>query len=226
MLQFDLLTIFPKMFDGYFDESIIKRAKKNKLVQIKVHDLRRWTNDKHKTVDDRPYGGGPGMILKTEPIYRALKNIIPEHPKLGLKKKSKIQNLKSKIIMLDPAGKQFDQPMAEKFAKLKRIVLLCGRYEGFDHRVTKFADEKISIGNYVLTGGEVPAMVLVDAITRLVPGVVGKKESLLEETFVRKGYIEYPQYTRPEDFMGLKVPKILLSGDHGAIVKWRQKHTK
>lgn len=219
MLQFDILTIFPKMFDCYFNESIIERAKKKGLIKIKIHNIRDWARDKHHTVDDRPYGGGPGMILKVEPIYRALRALKIKN------KKSKIRN-KKLVIILDPAGKQFDQRMAEKFAKLKRIVLLCGRYEGFDHRVTQFVDEKISIGNYVLTGGELPVMVIADAVTRLVPGVVGKKESLLEETFAKKGYVEYPQYTRPENFINFKVPKILLSGDHKKIAEWKQKHAK
>lgn len=225
MLQFDILTIFPGMFDCYFSESIISRAQKKQLIKIKIHNLRNWTTDKHQTVDDRPYGGGPGMILKVEPIYRALKSIIPEHPKFKLKK-TKIRNQKSKIVMLDPTGKQFNQRMAEKYSKLKRIVLICGRYEGFDARVAKFVDEKISIGNYILTGGELPAMVIVDACARLVPGVIGKKEALLEETFVKNGYVEYPQYTRPENFRGMKVPKILLSGDPKKIAEWRQKHAK
>jgi tRNA (guanine37-N1)-methyltransferase len=220
MFQFDILTIFPEMFDCYFNESIIKRAQKKKLIKIRIHNIRRWAYDKHHTVDGRPYGGGPGMILKVEPIYYALKS-------LGvLKIKNKKQKAKTKIVMLDPSGKQFDQQLAQKFSKLKRLVLLCGRYEGFDYRITKFVDERISIGRYVLTGGELPAMVIVDVISRLIPGVIGKKESLLEETFVKKGYIEYPQYTRPENFMGYKVPRVLLSGNHKKIAEWRKKHAK
>lgn len=247
-MRFDIITIFPSLFDSFFHESLIAKAQKKGIIDIRVHNLRGWAKDKHKTVDDRPYGGGPGMILKVEPIYRALKAIVPKHPKLQPGKKFE-------IVMLDPAGKQFNQSMAEKFSKLNRLVLLCGRYEGFDHRVTKFVDERISIGPYVLSGGEVPAMVLIEAVSRFVPGFVGKPESLKEETFCKpKGaargfvprlsgrqaaalqyFVEYPQYTRPEIFKYkatsnkykiLRVPKVLLSGDHNKIEEWRKKHSK
>jgi len=211
MLRFDIITIFSKIFDCYFNESIIKRAQQKKLVKIDVHDLRKWTKDKHRTVDDRPYGGGPGMILKVEPIYRALRAFKARKGQKG-----------TKILMFDPAGEEFNQKMAEKLSRYRRIILLCGRYEGFDARVEKLVDEKISIGKYVLTGGEVPAMVVVDAVTRLVPGVVGRAESLVEETFAKKDFIEYPQYTRPPEFIGWKVPKVLLSGDHKKIEEWRK----
>lgn len=219
MLQFDILTIFPKMFFCYFNESIIARAQKKKLVRIKIHNLRDYTRDKHRTVDDKPYGGGPGMILKVEPIYRALQEIT----------KKKIE--KQAIIMLDPAGKIFNQQQALRLSKLNRIILLCGRYEGFDYRVTKFVDKRISIGSYVLAGGELPAMVIVETVTRLIPGVLGKKEALAEETFAKKGYIEYPQYTRPEIFVinkrkKLRVPKVLLSGNHKKIFEWRKRHAR
>jgi len=208
-MYIDILTIFPQIFDSYFSESIIKRAKKKGLLNIKVHNIRDFARDRHKTVDDRPYGGGPGMILKVEPIYRCLKSI--------RRKK------KSKVIILTPGGKTFDQRVAKNLSKLDQLILICGRYEGFDERVNKFVDMQISIGDYILTGGEIPAMVIVDAITRLIPGVLGNKESIKDETFSKdKNYIEYPQYTRPENFKTIKVPKVLLSGHHKEIKKWRE----
>jgi tRNA (guanine37-N1)-methyltransferase len=222
-MQFDIITIFPHIFDSYLDESILRRAQKKKLIKIKIHDLRDYTQDKRKTVDDRPYGGGPGMLLKAEPIYKALQS---------LKSKSKIFNLKSKIILLDPAGKKFDQRMAKRLSKLNRLILICGRYEGFDERVKKFTDESVSIGDYVLSGGELPAMVIIEAISRQLPGVIGHEHALDEETFSQdKNYIEYPQYTRPEVFKTknskkLSVPKILLSGDHKKIGEWRKGNKK
>ncbi len=218
---FDIITIFPEIFEAYFNTGMIGCAKKKKLAKINLHNLRDYTTDKHRSVDDRPYGGGPGMILKIEPIYKALKKI----------KKIKGQ----KIIMMDPAGKKFDQNMARKYSKLDNIVFLCGRYEGFDKRVEKFIDEKVSVGDYVLTGGELPAMTIIDAVTRLIPGVLNKEESLFEETHNKKGYVEYPQYTRPEVFRikniesrikELKVPKVLLSGNHKKISEFRQKKSK
>jgi tRNA (guanine37-N1)-methyltransferase len=204
MIKFEIITIFPEVFENYFNTSIIKRAKEKGLIEIKVHNLRKWAKDKHKTVDDRVYGGGPGMILKADVIYRAVKSL----------ERSKNIKKRSKTILLTPAGKQFNQKIAQRCAKLKRIILICGRYEGVDARVEKFVDEKISIGPYVLTGGELPAMVIVDAVTRLIPGVI-KKESLEEESFSFKKdklgighwdlgfYYEYPQYTRPAVLKGL-----------------------
>jgi tRNA (guanine37-N1)-methyltransferase len=236
MIKFEIITIFPEVFENYFNTSIIKRAKEKGLIEIKVHNLRKWAKDKHKTVDDRVYGGGPGMILKADVIYRAVKSL----------ERSKNIKKGSKTILLTPAGKQFNQKIARRYAKLKRIILICGRYEGVDARVEKFVDEKISIGPYVLTGGELPAMVIVDAVTRLIPGVI-KKESLEEESFSFKKdklgighwdlgfYYEYPQYTRPavlkiRDKSGqikvLKVPKVLLSGNHQKIKEWREKRIK
>lgn len=222
-MQFDILTIFPEMFPGYLDRSIIGRAQKKKLVKIRLHNFRDQAADKHKVVDDSSYGGGPGMVLKVEPIYRCLQKI------------TRVKKKKRKIVLLSPQGKTFDQPMARRFSKLDQIVLICGRYEGFDERVRKLVDEQVSVGDYVLTGGELPAMTIVDAVTRLVPGVVGQESSLAEETFMKKGYIEYPQYTRPEEFKCerrgkksevLKVPKVLLSGDHRKIGEWRKKQAK
>lgn len=215
-MRFDIISIFPKAFDCYFNESIIKRAQKKGLIKINIHNLRDYTVDKHKTVDDKPYGGGPGMIFKIEPIYKAVNDL-----------KRKAKNEKRKIILLSAKGKKFDQQMAKRMAKLERLILICGRYEGIDERVAKcIADEEVSVGEYILTGGEIPAMIIVDAVSRLLPGVLGKKESLSQESFFQKGYLEYPQYTRPENFKGWKVPKVLLSGDHKKIEEWRIKNSK
>lgn len=207
-MKVDIITLFPKMFKGPFEEGIIKRAQEKKLVEIKIHDLRDWTVDRHKTVDDRPFGGGTGMILMIKPIYQALKK---------LKKK------KSKIVLLTPQGKVFNQKIAKKLSKLDHLIFICGHYEGVDERIREhLVDEQISIGDYVLTGGELPAMVIVDTIVRLIPGVLEKKEAIKEESFV-KGLLEYPQYTRPANFRGWKVPAILLSGNHKKIQEWRKK---
>lgn len=213
-MLFDIITIFPHIFDSYINESILKRAQKKKLITIKIHNLRDYTIDKHKTIDDKPYGGGPGMIFKIEPIYRCLQ-------KLKIKKGAKT----SKIILLTPAGKQFDQKMAQKFSKMKKLTFICGRYEGVDARVEKLVDEKISIGPYVISGGELAALNIIEATARLIPGVLGAQESLNEETFSQDITKEYPQYTRPEKFKSMAVPKVLLSGNHQTIKKWRQKKT-
>jgi len=221
-IQFDIITIFPKIFDSYFNESIIKRAQEKKLAKINVHNLRDYTSDRHKTVDDKPYGGGPGMVMMVEPIFKAVMAL----------KKSKVQSPKSKVILFSPKGKRFDQKMAKRFSKLDSLIMICGRYEGVDERVAKYiADEEVSIGDYVVTGGEIPTMIVVDAVTRLIPGVIAL-ESLKEESFsplkienceLKISY-EYPQYTRPKEFKGWKTPKILLSGDHKKIEEWREKH--
>lgn len=225
-MKFDIITIFPEVFEPYFNTGMIWRAKKKKLAKINLHNLRDYSDDARRTIDDRPYGGGPGMILKVEPIYKALKKIKKDNQSLR-----RIRRGGGKIVMMDPAGKKFDQRMAKKYSKLDNVVFLCGRYEGFDKRVEKFIDEKVSVGDYVLTGGELPAMIIVDAVTRLIPGVLNKEESLFEETHSKEGYIEYPQYTRPEVFENkkegkLKVPKVLLSGDHKKIEEWKKKNSK
>jgi tRNA (guanine37-N1)-methyltransferase len=216
MKQFDIITIFPQIFDSYFAESIIKRAQNKKLIKINIHDLRKYSSAKsklHRSVDDRPYGGGPGMILLVEPIAKALE-AIKRQPK-------------SRVIMMSPAGKKFTQREAERLSKYDQLILLCGRYEGFDARVDKLIDEKISIGDYVLAGGELPAMIVTEAVSRNIPGVVGHEHALEDETFSHDlDYIEYPQYSRPEVYNGIKVPKILLSGNHAAIKKWRQEKSK
>jgi tRNA (guanine37-N1)-methyltransferase len=228
-MRFDIITIFPEIFDSYFKESIIKRALKKGLIKIKVHNLRKWTSDRHKTVDDKPYGGGIGMVLKVEPIFRAVSTLT--HLKMK-NKKLKTTNKKEKIILFTPRGKVFNQKMAYQLSKLNRIIMICGRYEGVDERVAKYiADEKISIGDYVLMGGELPAMVVIETVSRLIPGVLGKPQLLKQRVTREKGFIEYAQYTRPEAFeprkgIKWKVPKVLLSGDHKKILEWRKKHSK
>ena len=212
MIKFDIITIFPKIFDSYFKESLIKRAIKKRLIKVNVHNLRKWTSDVHKTVDDRPFGGGLGMVMKVEPIYRAVK---------ALKKRG------AKVILFTPRGKKFNQKTAYKFSKLNHLILICGRYEGVDERVAKhIADEEISIGDYDLMGGELPAMVVVETTARLIPGVLGKPQLLKERITKEKGFIEYPQYTRPEIFKKWRSPDVLLSGNHKKIEAWREKHGK
>ncbi|MCK5466452.1 tRNA (guanosine(37)-N1)-methyltransferase TrmD [Candidatus Parcubacteria bacterium] len=238
-MKFDIITIFPKIFDSYFNESILARARKNKLIKIDVHNLRDYTEDKHKTVDDTPYGGGAGMVFKVEPIYKALVKIVGKNKLKCFKKRIKKQELriknknsKTKIILLSAKGKKFDQAMAKRFSKLDKLILICGRYEGIDERVAKYlADEEISVGDYILTGGEIPAMTIVDSVSRLIEGVVGNKESIKEESFSKKDYLEYPHYTKPEFFSpdkktNWKVPEVLLSGNHQKIGEWREKSSK
>ncbi|EKD43887.1 MAG: tRNA (guanine-N1)-methyltransferase [uncultured bacterium] len=218
-MKFNILTLFPDIIHDYAQASILGRGQKNGQIEILAHNFRDFTLDKQHHVDDKPYGGGAGMVLQVEPIYRCLED-------LGLVKNGKkIKQPKTKIIIMDPDGKKFDQKMAKQFSNLENLIIICGRYEGFDERIYKFVDEKVSVGDYVLAGGELPALTITEATARLIPGVLGNQESLVEETFVQ-GALECPQYTRPEDFMGLKVPKILLSGDHKKIKEWREKNTK
>lgn len=206
-MRFDVITIFPNIFKPIFNESILKRAQQKNKVKLLVHDLRQFTKDKHKKVDDRPFGGGPGMVMGPQPLFDAVKKVKGRR--------------KSKVIFMCPTGKPLTQKYAKKLAKEKNLVIICGHYEGIDERVRKeIVDESISIGDYVLTGGELPAMVLVDCLTRLIPGVLGKEESLADESF-EQNLLEYPQYTRPANFRGKKVPNVLLSGNHEAIKKWR-----
>ncbi len=207
MLRIDIITIFPEMFKGPFDVSILKKAQDRGLVEIKVHNLRNFTEDKHRTVDDYPYGGGSGMVMKPEPIFKAVRSLKKED---------------SEVILLSPSGDLFSQKIAEELSKKNHLILICGRYEGVDERVKSIITREISIGDYVLTGGEIPAMVIVDAVVRLVPGVLGDPNSLREESF-QWGILEYPQYTHPRDFEGMKVPDILLSGNHEKIRRWRRK---
>jgi tRNA (guanine37-N1)-methyltransferase len=229
MIRFDIITIFPRIFDSYLKESFIKKAQEKGLIKIKIHNLRDFTKNKHKTVDDRPYGGGLGMVFKIEPIVKALRALT----KFKIQKsKFKMKNQNSKIILFTPRGKKFNQKLAYQLSKLNRIIMICGRYEGIDERVAKYiADLELSIGDYDLMGGELPAMVVIETVARLIPGVLGKPELLKERITKEKGFIEYPQYTRPEVFspkkgVYWKVPKVLLSGNHRKIREWREKHKK
>lgn len=214
----DMVSIFPEMFPGYVDASILGRAQTAKLLKVHTHQLREWTHDKHRTVDDRPYGGGPGMVMKIEPFHEALVAL-----KVRTKKGTKTAAAKkARVILTSAKGKLFTQSDARRLAKYDRLVFLCGRYEGVDDRVAQhLADEELSIGPYVLTGGELAAMVMLDAVTRLRPGVLGKAESLDEESWGDGETMEYPQYTRPEKYLNWKVPKELLSGHHADIASWR-----
>lgn len=215
-MRIDILTLFPKMFQGPFKESIIQRARDKSLVEIQIHDLRSWATDKHRTVDDRPYGGGVGMLLMVEPVDAALK---------------KLRQKKTRIILLDAAGEKFSQKKASDLSRLDHIIFIAGHYEGVDERIKEhLVDEEISIGDYILTGGELPAMVVVDAVVRLIPGVLEKPEATQYESFsnlptshLSHPTLEYPQYTRPENFQGWGVPKVLLGGNHKEIDKWRLK---
>lgn len=210
-MKIDVLTLFPDMFKGPFDASIIKRAQSKSLFEIEVHDLRKWGEGTRRNVDDRPYGGGVGMIIRVDILDAAISKL-------------KIKN--SKVILLDATGTRFTQQKAVELSKQQHLILIAGHYEGVDHRVHEhLVDEVISIGDYVLTGGEIPAMVLVDSVIRLLPGVLGKDESSADESHKEPGYLEYPQYTRPEDFKGWKVPKVLLGGNHKEIKKWRESNT-
>jgi len=210
-MKIDVLTLFPAMFAGPLDESIVKRAREAGLLDLKIHNLRDWTHDRHKTVDDRPFGGGPGMLLKVEPLFEAIESL---------------QREKTKVILLSPSGRKFNQSIAREMAQQKDIILVCGSYEGFDERVREaLSDDELSIGDYVLTNGALPAMVVVDAVARLLPGVLGDDESSHDESF-SQGLLEYPQYTRPAEFLGMKVPEVLLSGNHAEIEKWRREQAK
>lgn len=208
---FNIITIFPDIFESYFSKAMIKRAQDKKIIKITMEDLRRFADpkDAHKSVDDTPYGGGAGMVLKIEPIYKALK---------AIKRKKK-----SLVVLFSAKGKTLTQKDLQRLKKYDQLIMICGRYEGVDNRVAEhLIDEEISIGNYVLTGGEIPAMILVDGITRLLPGVLGNKASAQDESFSKANELEYPQYTKPEKFKTWKVPPVLLSGHHGKVKEWRE----
>ena len=204
-MKFKVLTLFPNMFDGFLTESIIKRAREEEKVNISIHNIRDYANNKHNQVDDTPYGGGSGMLIMCEPVFKAVEDV---------------KTSKSKVIMLSPDGNKFTQEKAYELSKEEDIVFICGHYEGFDERINTIVDEKISIGDYVLTGGELPAMVLIDSITRLIPGVI-KEESHINDSF-NDNLLDYPQYTKPREYNGMKVPDVLLSGDHKKIDEWRK----
>lgn len=210
-MKIDVLTLFPAMFVGPLDKSIIKRARKEGRLELNVHNLRDYAHDRHKTVDDRPFGGGPGMLLKPEPVFEAVEALAGE---------------KTRVILLSPSGRTFDQAIARELVRCEHLLLVNGAYEGFDERVREcLADDELSIGDYVLTNGALPAMVIIDVVVRLIPGVLGDDESAKDESFSH-GLLEYPQYTRPAEFRGMKVPEVLLSGNHAEIAKWRAQQAK
>jgi len=209
-MRIDILTLFPSMFRGPFGESIVKRAEEAGLVSIHLHDIRRWAADKHRTVDDYPYGGGPGMVMKPEPVFAAAEAVLAMAPERG------------PIVLLTPVGRRFDHETALELARQERLVFLCGHYEGIDERVREhLADDELSIGDYVLSGGELAAMVVVDAVVRQLPGALGSPESALQESFAQ-GLLEAPHYTRPADFRDWAVPEALTSGDHQEVARWRR----
>ena len=210
-MKIDVLTLFPAMFAGPLDESIVKRARAEGLLDLTIHNLRDYSHDRHRTVDDKPFGGGPGMLLKPEPIFEAVEKLSRE---------------KTRLILLTPAGRKFNHSIARELARQEHLLLVCGSYEGFDERVREaLADDELSIGDYVLTNGALPAMVIIDAVTRLLPGALGDDQSAHDESF-SCGLLEYPQYTRPAEFRGMKVPEVLLSGNHAQIERWRLEQAK
>ncbi|HEU4386180.1 MAG TPA: tRNA (guanosine(37)-N1)-methyltransferase TrmD [Blastocatellia bacterium] len=209
-MRFDIVTIFPEMFRGVFESGIVRRAAESGLIEVTVHDLRNFTHGRHRQVDDRPFGGGAGMVMKPEPIFEAVDAIGKrEH--------------EARTVLLSPQGRLFDQQTAKEFSALGQLILICGRYEGVDERVAEhLADDELSIGDYVLSGGEFPAMVVVDAVTRLIPGALGCEESAEQESF-SDGLLDYPHYTRPPDYREMRAPDVLLSGNHGEIERWRRR---
>ena len=210
-MKIDVLTLFPAMFAGPLDESIIKRARESGRLDLAIHNLRDYAHDRHKTVDDRPFGGGPGMLFKPEPIFEAVEKLTRED---------------TRVILLSPAGRTFNQAVARELAGLGHLLLVSGHYEGFDERVREqLADDELSIGDYVLTNGALPVMVIIDAVTRLLPGVLGDEDSARDDSFSH-GLLEYPQYTRPADFRGMKVPEVLLSGNHAEIARWQAEQAR
>ncbi len=216
-MTFHIVTIFPEFFLGPFNHGVVARAQADKLLEIRVHDLRNWTYDRHRSVDDRPFGGGEGMLLKAQPLFEAVEAILPA------------RNAKQKVVLLSAQGRPFTQSMAQGFAELDDLVLLCGRYEGVDERVAEhLADDEISIGDFVLSGGELAAAMIVDSVARLLPGVLGNEDSARNESFSveNDGLLDCPQYTRPAEFRGWKVPEVLLGGNHEEIRRWRQQASR
>ena len=210
-MKIDVLTLFPAMFAGPLDVSIVQRARSTGLISLAIHNLRDWTHDRHKTVDDKPFGGGPGMVLKPEPLFEAIESLAGE---------------KTCVLLMAPDGERFEQGTARELAALEHLLLVCGSYEGIDERVREMlVDREISIGDYVLTNGGLPAMVVIDAVVRLLPGVLGDQQSSADESFSH-GLLEYPQYTRPAEFRGLQVPEVLLSGNHAEIAQWRAEQSR
>jgi tRNA (guanine37-N1)-methyltransferase len=211
-MNIDVVTIFPDMFREVLGTSIVGIARDRGLLSVTCHDLRTWTHDRHRTTDDEPYGGGPGMVMKPEPIFEAVESL------------QQLNDTPATVVVFTPAGVPLTQPLVEQLAAADRLILVCGRYEGFDERVLSLADLEVSIGDYVLTGGELPAMVTIDAVARLLPGVLGDDSSSTDESF-SQGLLEYPQYTRPAAYRGMEVPEVLLSGDHGRIARWRREQS-
>ena len=209
-MKIDVLTLFPEMFAGPLDVSMVARARKAGLLDLQIRNLRDWTHDRHKTVDDRPFGGGPGMVLKPEPVFEAVEALATE---------------KTRVLMMGPTGRVFTQAIARELVSEEHLLFLSGSYEGFDERIRTLIDDELSIGDYVLTNGGLPAMVVIDAVTRLIPGVLGDEESARDESFSH-GLLEYPHYTRPAEFRGMKVPEVLMSGNHAEIEKWRREQAK
>jgi tRNA (guanine37-N1)-methyltransferase len=210
-MRIDILTLFPEFFDSPLNQSMLRRAQALGKVSFQVLNLRDYAYDRHKVADDRPFGGGPGMVMKPEPVVEAIRQV-------------RAEDEDTEVVFLSPSGRLFDQGTAAELAQLTRVLLICGHYEGVDERVRHFIDREISIGDYVLTGGEIPALVVVDAVTRLVPGVLGNDAATEEESF-QTGLLEYPHYTRPRDFEGLTAPEVLLSGDHARIARWRRQQS-
>jgi tRNA (guanine37-N1)-methyltransferase len=216
-MKIDILTLFPEICRAPLSESIMKRAQENGIIDLRIHNLRDWTKDKHHIVDDAPFGGGQGMVMKPEPIFAAVETLVGQ-----IDEKSKTENRKPKIILMSPAGRRFDQSMAERFSREPHLIVICGHYEGVDHRVIEhLVDVEISIGDYVLTNGAIAAVVLIDAIVRLLPGALGHEQSAADDSF-SADLLEAPQYTRPAEFRGWRVPDVLLSGNHAEIAAWRK----
>ncbi|REK17794.1 MAG: tRNA (guanosine(37)-N1)-methyltransferase TrmD [Planctomycetota bacterium] len=226
-MRFDVLTLFPEMFPGYLGQSLLKLAIQRGLVDVKLHDIRDWAKDKHKSVDDRPFGGGPGMVLRVEPVVECVEAVREEKDSASNAKDSQVRP--GRLVMLTPQGRKLDQPLVEELAAEERLILLCGRYEGFDQRVRDILEpDEISVGDYVLNGGEVAAMVVIDAVIRLIPGVLGDEQSSQQDSFSasRRHLLEFSQYTRPREFRGHQVPEVLLSGDHQQIAAWREEESR
>lgn len=214
-MRFDVLTLFPEIFDGYLQQSLLKLAIERGLVQVKLWDYRDWATDKRRSVDDRPYGGGPGMLICCQPVFDCIETVRGDSQEPGT------------LVMLTPQGRRLDQPLVRHLAANARLILLCGRYEGFDERIRLgLKPFEISVGDFITNGGEVPAMLVIDAVVRLVPGVLGDETSHKYESFAETGLIEYPQYTRPQEFRGMKVPQVLLSGNHEQIERWRREQSR
>ena len=214
-MRFDVLTLFPDLFQGYISQSLLKLALQNGLVQVHLWNIRDWATDKHKKVDDRPFGGGPGMVLMPEPVFDCVEAVQAKDEQPG------------ELLLLTPTGERLTQSLVQELATLKRVLLLCGRYEGFDERIRLgLQPREISIGDFICNGGEVPAMVIIDTVIRYIPGVLGDEESVVEESHSEPGMLEYPQYTRPREFRGMEVPEVLLSGHHEAIARWRREQSE